>query len=110
MTAMSVLPVASVGLLVAASLPNGVREMRSPASITRYQQYRLTHQLVPCGPVPTALDPNGVYPYVSYCETSDRPILKQHEFIALRRSDVSVARYVTPIAPRPSSHETCHPR
>jgi hypothetical protein len=90
MTAMSILPVASVGLLVAASLPNGVREMRSPASITRYQQYRLTHQLVPCGPVPTALDPNGVYPYVSYCETSDRPILRQHEFIVLENDRMRV--------------------
>ena len=33
----------------------------------------LVHQLTPTGPIPTAYDPDGVYPYVSYCETSDRP-------------------------------------
>src|SRR5258708_23222092 len=37
---------------------------------TQYQDYILTHNLTPFGPVPTAYDPNGVYPYVSYCETS----------------------------------------
>ena len=28
----------------------------------QYEDYVLTHQLTACGPVPTALDPNGVYP------------------------------------------------
>jgi len=30
------------------------------------QDYVLTHELTPAGPVPTAFDPNGVYPYISY--------------------------------------------
>ena len=59
----------------------------APVSLTEtlreYSEYRLTHELVPCGPVPTALDPNGVYPYVSYCETSQRPSPKQYDFIVL---------------------------
>ena len=38
-------------------------------SCTEYDDYILTHALTPAGPVPTALDPNGVYPYVSYSET-----------------------------------------
>src|SRR5262245_22355894 len=90
MTAMTALPVASLGLLVAATLSSVTPEARSMPSTSRSQQYRLTHQLVPCGPVPTALDPNGVYPYVSYCETSNRPILTQHEFIALENDRIRV--------------------
>jgi Domain of unknown function (DUF5107)/BDI_1685-like, C-terminal domain len=90
MKTITALPVASLGLLVAANLPGGAREARSTPSIARHQQYRLTHQLVPCGPVPTAADPNGVYPYVSYCETSDRPVLKQCDFIVLENDQIRV--------------------
>jgi hypothetical protein len=50
---------------------------------TEYQDYVLTHGLTPAGPVPTALDPNGVYPYVSYSETSNRPVLKPYRFVVL---------------------------
>ena len=45
---------------------------------SEYEDYILTHLLTPAGPVPTALDPNGVYPYVSYSETSNRPVLKKY--------------------------------
>ena len=30
-----------------------------------FDQIQLTHVLTPTGPLPTALDPNGVYPYMS---------------------------------------------
>ena len=50
---------------------------------TEYDSYRLTHLLTPAGPVPTAFDPNGVYPYMSYCETSNRPVPEQYHFIVL---------------------------
>jgi Domain of unknown function (DUF5107) len=33
--------------------------------------------------MPTAFDPNGIYPYTSYCETSNRPVLKKYHFIVL---------------------------
>ena len=46
-----------------------------------YEDYILTHELTPFGPVPTAFDPNGVYPYVSYAETSNRPLLKKYKFV-----------------------------
>jgi hypothetical protein len=52
-------------------------------SCTEFNDIRLTHQLTPAGPIPTALDPNGVYPYVSYVETSNRPVLKSYRFIVL---------------------------
>src|SRR5258706_16009549 len=48
-----------------------------------YDQYILSHELVPAGPIPTAFDPNGVYPYQSYVETSNRPVLKKYRLISL---------------------------
>lgn len=55
-----------------------------------YDEYILTHVLVPAGPVPTAYDPNGVYPYVSYSETSNRPVLKKYRFIVLENDHLRV--------------------
>lgn len=55
-----------------------------------YQDYMLTHELTPAGPVPTALDPNGVYPYVSFSETSNRPVLKAYRFVVLENDQVKV--------------------
>ena len=57
---------------------------------TEYDDYVLTHVLTPFGPVPTALDPNGVYPYVSYGETSSRPVLKKYRFIVLENNRIKV--------------------
>src|SRR3977135_2135151 len=57
---------------------------------TQYQDYILTHNLTPFGPVPTAYDPNGVYPYVSYCETSNRPVPKKYHFVVLENDHVKV--------------------
>src|SRR5882672_8978715 len=55
-----------------------------------YDEYILTHVLTPFGPVPTALDPNGVYPYTSYCETSARPVLKKYHFIVLENDKIKI--------------------
>src|SRR2546426_9187514 len=57
---------------------------------TEREDYVLTHELVPAGPVPTAFDPDGVYPYVSYVETSPRPVRKQYRFIALENARLRV--------------------
>ena len=57
---------------------------------TEFQDYVLTHELIPAGPVPTAFDPNGVYPYVSYSETSNRPVLKQYRFVVLENDKIRV--------------------
>ncbi len=65
-------------------------EARGTPRVTRYEEYRLTHELVPCGPVPTALDPNGVYPYVSYCETSQRPAPKKYGLLVLENDRMTV--------------------
>lgn len=59
-------------------------------SFTEYEDYALTHQLTPFGPLPTAFDPNGVYPYVSYAETSKRPVLKKYSFIVLENKFLKV--------------------
>ena len=57
---------------------------------TQYDEYLLTHVLTPFGPVPTALDPNGVYPYISYCETSARPVPKKYHFIVLENDQAKI--------------------
>jgi hypothetical protein len=54
------------------------------------QDYVLTHDLTPAGPVPTAFDPNGVYPYVSYVETSRRPALRKYRLIVLENERLRV--------------------
>lgn len=45
-----------------------------------FDQIQLTHVLTPTGPLPTALDPNGVYPYMSYSETSNRKVSEKDAF------------------------------
>jgi hypothetical protein len=50
---------------------------------TEFQENVPTHELTPAGPVPTAVDPDGVYPYLSYVETAPRPVPKEYRFIAL---------------------------
>lgn len=57
---------------------------------TEYEDYVLTHRLVPTGPVPTAFDPNGVYPYVSYSETANRPEPVKYKFISLENDQIKV--------------------
>ena len=52
-------------------------------TVFEYNEYILTHLLTPAGPVPTAFDPNGVYPYMSYVQTSNRPVAKKYKFIVL---------------------------
>ena len=54
--------------------------------LREYEDYLLTHFLVPAGPIPTALDPNGVYPYTSYVETSNRPFPKKYRFVVLENN------------------------
>jgi len=51
----------------------------------------LTHAMVPAGPIPTAQDSDGVYPYESYCETSKRPVLKKYRLLYLENESVRVA-------------------
>jgi hypothetical protein len=81
--------IASICLLVASAL-GVVAQVKSEVKIKQYEDYLLTHELVPCGPVPTAFDPNGVYPYVSYCETSNRPIAKKYAFVSLENEKIRV--------------------
>ena len=50
----------------------------------------LTHQITPIGPLPSVMDPDGVYPYQSYCETSDRPNIKKYTFVRLENNYLAV--------------------
>ncbi|MDO9377062.1 MAG: DUF5107 domain-containing protein [Ferruginibacter sp.] len=86
------LRVRTVLLLVAinASVLNSFAQHSKNVSVVESSDYILTHLLTPAGPVPTALDANGVYPYVSYVETSNRPVLKKYRFIVLENDHLKV--------------------
>lgn len=61
-----------------------------PVTCKEYNEIILTHVLTPAGPVPTAMDADGVYPYISYSETSNRPIPKTYRMISLENEFVKV--------------------
>jgi hypothetical protein len=52
-------------------------------SYYEYEDYILTDVLTPVGPIPTAMDPGGVYPYQSFAETSNRPVPVQYHFVVI---------------------------
>lgn len=62
----------------------------SSLSYNEYDRFVLTHVLTPAGPVPTAFDPNAVYPYMSYVETSARPVLKKYRFVVMENANMKV--------------------
>jgi hypothetical protein len=64
----------------------------TPAGVacTEVQDDVLTYGLIPAGPIPTAFDPDGVYPYLSFVETSDRPVLKKYGFVVLENAKLRV--------------------
>jgi hypothetical protein len=66
------------------------REATARVVSTEYEDYLLTHELTVCGPIPTALDPDGVYPYTSYCKTSSRPVPKKYAFVTLENEHMKV--------------------
>lgn len=49
-----------------------------------------THLLVPAGPIPTAQDPDGVYPYESFAGISQRPVLKSYRFVCIENDFLEV--------------------
>jgi hypothetical protein len=85
-TVRSVLLLFAVGTMSIECLANKAGR----AVVTEYEDYVLTNLLTPAGPVPTALDANGVYPYVSYVETSNRPVLKKYHFVVLENDFLKV--------------------
>lgn len=50
----------------------------------------LAHRLVPVGPIPTTSDPDGFYPYESFCETSRRPELKNYRMVLIENDQIRV--------------------
>jgi hypothetical protein len=83
-------------------------------SVREHDEYVLTHVLVEAGPVPTTFDANGVYPYVSYAETSNRPEVKKYRFVTLENKNISVkvcpdlGGKVMSIVHRPSGKEVLY--
>jgi hypothetical protein len=53
-------------------------------------EFLLTHALVPAGPIPTCYDPDGIYPYESFCETSRRPEIRRYRIITMENERIRV--------------------
>lgn len=53
-------------------------------------EFLLVHPLVPKGPIPTVLDPDGIYPYESFCETSRRPEIRKYRMVSIENDHVRV--------------------
>lgn len=53
-------------------------------------EFMLTHTLVPTGPIPTADDPDGIYPYESFCETSRRPEIRKYRMVFIENDQIIV--------------------
>lgn len=57
---------------------------------SEHSEILLTHGLVPSGPIPTAYDPDGLYPYESFCETSNSPVLKAYRMVSIENDHLRV--------------------
>jgi len=60
-------------------------------SVTECRQEYLFHPTMASGPIPTAHDPDGVYPYESWCESSRRPEIRSLRFVVLENDFLAAA-------------------
>jgi hypothetical protein len=75
-----------------------VRRIYNPAgaptlnmlALTETTEFLLTHTMVPAGPIPTSYDPDGIYPYESFCETSRRPEIRGYRIITIENERIRV--------------------
>jgi len=51
-------------------------------------EFLLTHMLIPMGPIPTTHDPDGIYPYESFCETSRRAEIRRYRMIVIENDHI----------------------
>jgi hypothetical protein len=54
------------------------------------REFLLTHTIVPTGPIPTTHDPDGIYPYESFCETSRRPGIREYRMVSIENDQIRV--------------------
>lgn len=77
-------------VLIAIGTTSAFAQISEELSVIETSRVILTHQLTAAGPIPTALDPNGVYPYISYAETSNRPVPVRYRLLVLENKHVRV--------------------
>ena len=103
-----------LALVISFCLVSTAQNNSSELICREYDEYVLTHLLVPTGPIPTAFDPNGVYPYNSYSETSNRPVPKKYRFVVLENDHVKITicpdlgGKVTSMITKPSNKEVLY--
>lgn len=59
-------------------------------AIRETTEFLLTHMMVPAGPIPPCYDPDGIYPYESFCETSRRPEIRRYRMIVMENERIRV--------------------
>jgi hypothetical protein len=53
-------------------------------------EFLLSRSLFPTGPIPTTHDPDGIYPYESFCETSRRPEIRKYRMVSIENDQIRV--------------------
>ena len=53
-------------------------------------EFLLTHAMVQAGPIPSTHDPDGIYPYSSFSETSRRPEIRQYRMVHFENDHLRV--------------------
>lgn len=64
----------------------GLKMLRSAETV----ESLLTHSLVSAGPIPTTHDPDGIYPYETFCETSRRPEIRRYRMVTIENDQIRV--------------------
>jgi hypothetical protein len=59
-------------------------------TILEKEELLLYHAIQPAGPIPTICDPEGIYPYESFVETSERPGFIKVRMVILENEKMSV--------------------
>ncbi|MEH7479966.1 DUF5107 domain-containing protein [Neobacillus drentensis] len=59
-------------------------------NLTETEELLLFHPIQSAGPIPTISDPDGVYPYESFVETSERPSLIKVKMVTMENSSLKV--------------------
>ncbi|REE85349.1 uncharacterized protein DUF5107 [Paenibacillus taihuensis] len=59
-------------------------------NLTEWQETLLYHPMIGSGPIPTVCDGEGIYPYESFSETAERPVLRKFRMIAIENEWMKV--------------------
>jgi len=59
-------------------------------TLHEFDEQLLYHAITSCGPIPTLDDPDSIYPYESYCETAQRPFIRNIRMVSMENDHIRV--------------------